>query len=320
MSLDFHDLDEPWYVTVAEDEVQALDGWEAKFTEKYPIVGTLMPPTQLDLVCKQIVRCVLAADLATADAQPLPPPLGSATGAGAELRPADALALAFDSGVLLAPHRVGRDARTAALLSVIVSASAAIERAAGVDIPVEDPATAAFSRCDAYDFSGDEAFQSGYKTVMVKIQQRDMLAHGGWDQALALAEAKAFYYSKCVEPIDVESYVCRAQLARDGSPLRVDKGRGGALGAEGEGREVAASTTSAIADAGKVVTSVDALGEESVVLPPKLSFEEVMALVTAGKEVPGCRKVEVEVQEGEEPSQSVSPRPPKPWESNTGAG
>lgn len=34
MSLDFHDLDEPWYIPVDEEEAQALDGWEAKFKDK----------------------------------------------------------------------------------------------------------------------------------------------------------------------------------------------------------------------------------------------------------------------------------------------
>ena len=311
MSLDFHDLDEPWYVPVSEDEVQALDGWEAKFTEKYPIVGTLSSPTHLDRACKQIVRCVLAADPSAAGS-----PLGSATGTGTVLRPADALALLFESGALLAPHRVGRDARTAALLSMVASVTASVERSAGVMIPVLDPVTAAYFRCDTYDFAVDEAFQSGYKVVMAKIQQREMEARGTWDQALALAEAKAFYYGKCVEPIDVEGYVRHAQLhVRDGASRHVN---GGGVGQEAS---AASTATPRVAYDGAVAASperqpaVAVASEESAPSVPKLSFEEVMALVTAGKEIPGCRKVEVEVQEGEEPSQSVSPRPPKPWDS-----
>lgn len=34
MSLDAHDLDEPWYTPADEEENQALEGWEKKFQEK----------------------------------------------------------------------------------------------------------------------------------------------------------------------------------------------------------------------------------------------------------------------------------------------
>eukprot|EP00040_Diaphanoeca_grandis_P018494 m.97286 g.97286 ORF g.97286 m.97286 type:complete len:141 (+) comp26963_c0_seq2:2101-2523(+) len=46
----------------------------------------------------------------------------------------------------------------------------------------------------------------------------------------------------------------------------------------------------------------------------KLSIAEVMELVAAGKELPGCRKVVVEVQDDVEPSPSVLQKPLKPWE------
>lgn len=308
MSLDFHDLDEPWYAPMAEDETQALDGWEAKFVEKYPTVGALKAPTLLDRVCKQMVRCVLGIGVVDSVTPPLGGPTAGSQCLGTELRPADALALAFNSGALLAPHRIGRDARTSALLSVVASATDAIERAAGAEIPPVDPATAAFRRCDAYDFAGDVAFQNGYKTVMAKIQQRDTLAHGTWDQALALAEAKAFYYSKCIEPVDVEGYVGWVRHARDGPS------------AEAQRSAVLPSVVDEPAAITTTITSSehsDAPTTDQGAPLPKLSFEEVMALVAAGKEVPGCRKVEVEVQEGEEPSQSVSPRPPKPWEASS---
>lgn len=46
----------------------------------------------------------------------------------------------------------------------------------------------------------------------------------------------------------------------------------------------------------------------------KLSFEEVLDLVSQGKPVPGCRTVNVDVAKDQPPSTSVLTPPAKPWD------
>ncbi|KAI9278549.1 hypothetical protein BDA99DRAFT_600202 [Phascolomyces articulosus] len=77
-------------------------------------------------------------------------------------------------------------------------------------IPVEEsPAIKAYRRLDVYDFENDTKFLSGLPTIIrgwVKQQQ----GGNNWDKARMDEEylkAKAFYYSACVESIDVGDYL-----------------------------------------------------------------------------------------------------------------
>lgn len=242
-------------------------------------MGPLRQHTLVDRVCKQVLRSVLHAETDV-----------TVQGSRVAAHPADALALVFGSSTLLAPHMFRKDPRTAGLEPLIAAGAAAIEQitltrsqTAG---NLESDAT--FLECEAYDFNGDAMFQSGKDVVLAKIQQRDMLSRGKWDPTSALVEAQAFYYSKCIKPMDVPAFVRWAQLRA------------------AEEKSVADTTESAEAHSSESAQDAP---------PVKLSFDEVMALVAAGKEVPGCRKVDVEVQVDVEPSKSVLSRPPKPWES-----
>eukprot|EP00038_Savillea_parva_P015808 m.15024 g.15024 ORF g.15024 m.15024 type:complete len:499 (+) comp3219_c0_seq1:37-1533(+) len=317
MSLDVHDLDEPWYVPVDDEESQALDGWATKFREKYPIVGKLADATRLDKVCRSITRFLLPAN-----ASPMAVPAGAPGSQGpvisSDHRPADTLALVFGSGHLLAPHMVGRDPRTAGLLSIAALVGQVIDTTFVPPTPslvatrlpsvtaapargvVED---ALFHQCDTYDYANDAMFQRGLDTVVDKIRQRDLENSGQWDEQLALVEAQAFYYSKCITAIDVAAFVQwkAARMTSATSALSTPDPQAPAI-------EEKASTQTKPVSPVLPDTATDATDQQ------QLTFDQVMELVAAGKEVPGCRKVDVHVQENEAPSESVLLRPPKPWE------
>jgi hypothetical protein len=257
----------------------------------------------MDRVCKHLLRSLLPV---------LPPgPPQSAGGAGTaaarEINPADALALVLDSATLLSPHMLRKDPRTAGLLSLVTTVAAAIDRAAQLQAPATAPEqdVEAFLECDAYNFAADATFQAGLGAVLPKIQQRDMLAGKLWNEALAIAEAQAFYFSKCVKPVDVAGYIQWKQA----ESVQPPPSRHPAVATGGPD-----STVHTASDPAVETIRVGDVGDDV-----KLSFEEVMALVAAGKEVPGCRKVDVVVQEEEEPSESVLQRPRKPWETSGSA-
>lgn len=293
MSLSEIDLDEPGYVPADSDEDAALNGWEDKFSEKYHVVGSLQPKApRLAVLGKALQR--LAASLPAAQ---FAPPFAAA----GELPPGDAVAVLMVSGATISPSCLeavrGLPPATAGMLRLAELAAVSLDSAIK-GVPLE------YAEVEAYDFATDAAFQAGLPLVIEKIMNRDGPTA---DTKLVEAEARAFYFSRCVAPVDVAAYVMwkSTQTAQplDATPIA------SVMPSQPQRAQAAATSTLS-----PQTETAEARSDSEATHEGKLSFEEVMALVAAGKEVPGCRKVDVQVQDDQQPSESSAVPIPKPWE------
>ncbi|KAJ2003709.1 hypothetical protein GGI04_002872 [Coemansia thaxteri] len=127
--------------------------------------------------------------------------------------------------------------------------------------------TAAFQAFETYDFAQDAVFQAGLLSIP---------NHKEDDRVLE--QAKAFYYSRMVSPIDYAKYQAWKQ-------------------------------------AGSHVTEKHASDPPS--LPPdapySASFAEVVGMIMRGETVPGIREIPDKLNDCQ-PSTSSSTAPRKPWE------
>eukprot|EP00041_Stephanoeca_diplocostata_P005736 m.67303 g.67303 ORF g.67303 m.67303 type:complete len:506 (+) comp15972_c0_seq1:147-1664(+) len=360
MSLERSDLDCPSYVPVDDDEQSAIDGWDAKFRSKYPIVGKIQGQEHpLDAMFRRMQNDIVqACQRVVCDTQPQSGAAGAGGGnafAPNVLGVGDIFAHVFASGKCLRPEVLGTDPSARCLMGLLAAPVAAWERAfasagstsqkggVAVSEPTRRPMAAghpdvsvsvppAVALVDAYDFEADSVFQAGLHTVIAKLAKTADMSPGAADtsaedsQAIALIKARAFYFNKCVRHIDSAAYIGWKLRERQLRSLdeAVASGPGGVAPTDKHPEPsaieplhaTAAPTTDTVpspADtAEKVLTASGESGAASE--KKKLTFDEVMAYVAQGKEVPGCRKVTVEVQDDVAPSPSLMQCPPKPWE------
>lgn len=306
MSLDVADLDQPDYQCADDEETTTLADWVKKFDGKYPVVGKLdliatptLNTTSIAAVSSRLQLLLLNGDsnLLHFSGQQAQRPI-------AMLHPQGIVELFFSSGRFLSPAAiVERNPKATVLLSMLsavvtmfeeralrANASISLSNDNTVDslapilasgLTMEE--TSIYERFDAYDFDNDAVFQNG----ATKLQSERTTAGNPLDDL----KMKGFYFTKCVDPsFNTAGYL--SWKSKSTPPL----------------------STLAIPEQLPIVTSTMAKSSESDETL-KLSFDEVMELVTHGKEVPGCRKISVDIQDDATPTESTLHLPHKPWQS-----
>lgn len=179
-----------------------------------------------------------------------------------------------------------------------------------------DPNALTFIQFDTYDFDADQSFQQGVAGIMEGGAAQD-----GFNAHATLLQAKAFYYNKMIGPFDVEAYAkWKAAGATETAAAAAAAAAAASTSPPASSAVPAAALATPLASDQAAAAAAAATASDGGDDGSKLSFEEVMALVAAGKEVPGCKKVEVHIQEGVPPTESTMSRPKKPWEVAVGAG
>ncbi|KAJ2402055.1 hypothetical protein GGI23_000987 [Coemansia sp. RSA 2559] len=138
----------------------------------------------------------------------------------------------------------------------------------------------AFKGFDTYDFENDLAFQTGLKSIPNNADPR------------VLEQAKLFYYSKTVAPLNTAKYPEWKKAAHTGTS-----------------EEANASDSQPGTDDAQKLTDASIPGA-----PYSASFAEVVDMIMKGKEIPGICDIPDKLND-QTPSESTSIAPPKPWES-----
>eukprot|EP00729_Bicosta_minor_P004026 gene4026-8936_t len=340
MSLDPADTNAVDYEPADDDERETLEGWLSKISGKYPEVGRLVDAVPVNgSGNRDDVDAAAAADMAgfgggmldknhpdvellmwklaalLDEVQPaLKGSFTASTAAGSASSTAVAvLSMFFESGSVLNSED---DQASSALAAIIAPVASLLDELIAAQL-LGSPDAITFLQFDSYSFDTDAAFQHGIASVLQGGSTQD-----DFDADATLMQAKAFYFNKMVRQFDIEAY-----KSWKGNTGGEGKGGGGSaasaavpaiptvLAAAPASAIVANQSGASVPSApGSSSTGVAAAGEAEAVEDVRLSFEEVMALVTAGKEVPGCKKVEIHVQDGVAPSESTITRPKKPWE------
>lgn len=340
MSLDPADTNAVDYEPADDDERETLEGWLSKISGKYPEVGQLVDAVPVNgSGNRDDVDAAAAADMAgfgggmldknhpdvellmwklaalLDEVQPvLKGSFTASTAAGSASSTAVAvLSMFFESGSVLNSED---DQASSALAAIIAPVASLLDELIAAQL-LGSPDAITFLQFDSYSFDTDAAFQHGIASVLQGGSTQD-----DFDADATLMQAKAFYFNKMVRQFDIEAY-----KSWKGNTGGEGKGGGGSaasaavpaiptvLAAAPASAIVANQSGASVPSApGSSSTGVAAAGEAEAVEDVRLSFEEVMALVTAGKEVPGCKKVEIHVQDGVAPSESTITRPKKPWE------
>ncbi|KAJ1668739.1 hypothetical protein EV178_000002 [Coemansia sp. RSA 1646] len=135
-----------------------------------------------------------------------------------------------------------------------------------------------FKAFEAYDFENDLAFQTGLKSIPNNSDPR------------VLEQAKIFYYSKAVAPLNSTEYTGWKAANVDNSD------EGNRIGSHPDPNDAQRLPEAGIPGA-----------------PYSASFAEVVDMIVKGKEIPGIRDIPDKLND-QKPSESTSKAPPKPWE------
>ncbi|KAL2916673.1 hypothetical protein HK105_203787 [Polyrhizophydium stewartii] len=163
--------------------------------------------------------------------------------------------------------------------------------------PAPAAAAAVFERFRSFPFDSDARFQAGLASL------RD--SSTGTLDPQRLEQAKAFFFSKFVAPLDLAAY--RLWLADEEAAARGDRGDR-AAGAVSTGGETQAELLADAADgpaAGVPETPAPSA-------PYSLSFQEIAEKVARGEPIPGIRQIPATVHDHASLA-SLAPRR-KPWE------
>ncbi|KAJ1799750.1 hypothetical protein LPJ59_001609 [Coemansia sp. RSA 2399] len=138
----------------------------------------------------------------------------------------------------------------------------------------------AFNEFETYDFENDLAFQTGLRSIPNNADPR------------VLEQAKLFYYSKTVAPLNTAKYSEWRKAAHVGT-----------------------SEEENVADSQPGIDDTQRLADASIPgAPYSASFAEVVDMIVKGKEIPGICDIPDKLND-QTPSESTSVAPPKPWES-----
>ncbi|KAF9977898.1 hypothetical protein BGZ73_004494 [Actinomortierella ambigua] len=80
--------------------------------------------------------------------------------------------------------------------------------------PTDDPAVPIFKRFDAYDFDTDARFQQGLPTLISQLVKDGKKALDKEGLQKEMTKAKAFYYSRFLEPFDLLAYLNWKEMAK----------------------------------------------------------------------------------------------------------
>ncbi|KAJ2550912.1 hypothetical protein EV175_003888 [Coemansia sp. RSA 1933] len=139
-----------------------------------------------------------------------------------------------------------------------------------------------FAAFEAYDFENDASFQTGLKSIPNNADPH------------VLEQAKAFYYSKTVAPLNTADYADWKKATHTDTTQMED--------------------TAALDGRSGTNTAVERLAETSIPgAPYSASFAQVVDMIVKGKEIPGIRDIPDKLND-QTPSKSTTKAPPKPWE------
>ncbi|KAJ3166261.1 hypothetical protein HDU88_003485 [Geranomyces variabilis] len=175
-------------------------------------------------------------------------------------------------------------------------------------------ATAAvFAQFAAYDWDTDQRFQAGLKSILPPPPPPSESNATTPDAAVALEQAKFFYFSKFIHPIEKEPYLAWKASSSTTTSTLPDSSLSSSSSSTNEPNartQVPPPSVPASGDAPTTTTQSTNLGGDANY--PR-SFQEICEMVARGDEVPGIRQIPDKLNDAPPSTSALGPRK-KPWE------